>query len=74
MQGPDFTYLTNNYVEALGLEPFLYAHKDLIYVDVAIAPGVKLLNVPMVGRDFAVVYNHCLYFREPDGLAWTRRT
>lgn len=72
MQGPHFNYLTNSYVEALGLEPFLHRRPEPMYVDMQIAPGMKLLNVPMAAYDHAVVYNHALYLREPDGKAWSR--
>ncbi len=74
LQGPHFEYLTNSYVNWLGLEPFMYVHPDPVYIDVQIADGIKLLDVPMTSMDFAVVYNHALYLREPDGLAWSRKT
>lgn len=73
MQGPDFTHLTRSYVEYLGLKPFLHERPKPVLADVQIAPGVKLRDVPMVAHDWVVVYNHGLYFREPDGLAWSRR-
>lgn len=73
MQGPFFQYLTNSYVEALGLEPFLYRHKDPVLLDVPIGPGLKLFNVPFTGFDWAVVYNHGLYLRSLDGLSWDRK-
>jgi hypothetical protein len=69
MQGPHFEYLTRSYVAALGLEPFLYQHQEPIVVWTEYSPAPKI----MTGYDFAVVYNHALYFRAPDGLSWDRK-
>lgn len=67
MQGPHFTYLTRSYVEWLGLEPFPYYHPDPICIWVGENATKPLL---VQGIDTAVVYNHALYLRERDGLAW----
>ena len=63
LQGPHFKHLTDSYVKALGLEPFLYWHRESYAVWVP-------EPVQMRGADFAVVYNHALYLRSLDGLSW----
>lgn len=72
MQGPHFDFLTNSYVEALGLEKFVYEHSEPV-VAFFISEGAMK---PLAMRGFAeaVAYNHGLYLREADGLAWSRRT
>lgn len=72
MQGPHFEHLTNNYVQALGLEPLLRKRPEPVYVDMQIAPGVKLLDVAMTAFDRVVVYNHALYTQALDKLSWER--
>jgi hypothetical protein len=72
MIGPHFNYLTNSYVEALGLEPWMRPRPEPVHVDMQIAPGVKVLGLPMTALDYVVVYNHALYARALDGLSWDR--
>jgi hypothetical protein len=72
MQGPHYDYLTNQYVEALGLESWMHPRSEPVYLDMPIAPGVKLLGIPMIAYDRVVVYNHALYARSNDGLSWDR--
>jgi hypothetical protein len=72
MNGPHFNYLTNAYVEALGLEPWMRERPEPTYVDMQIVPGIKLCGVPMRGFDRVVVYNHMLYAQALDGLSWDR--
>lgn len=71
MQGPHFKYLTRSYVEWLGLEHFPYQRPNWTCVFV---PENAPKPVTMVGFDICVVYNHALYMREPDGLAWVLRS
>lgn len=70
MQGPHFRYLTNSYVEALGLEKFPV---DSGPVTVTYVSEHARYPVPYRGFDICVVYNHGLYVREYDGLAWSVR-
>lgn len=71
MNGPHFKYLTNAYVEARGMEQFPVERREPI---IACFPSDgKLIPVPYRAFDVAVVYNHGLYMREYDGLAWSRR-
>lgn len=72
MQGPHFRYLTHSYVVALGLDPLPYEHPEPVAVWLQFAGGVRVRRY-MRGYDLAVVYNHALYLREPDGLAWRRK-
>lgn len=72
MIGPDYTYLTNSYVEWLGLEPWLRPRPEPVYIDMPIAGGIKFLDVPMTAMDWVVVYNHALYFRSNDARSWER--
>jgi hypothetical protein len=68
MQGPHFIHLTNAYVEALGLEKFVYQHSGR-YSCVFITED-SVLPFEARGFDLAVAYNHCLYLRASDGLSW----
>lgn len=72
MQGPHFEHLTNSYVEALSLESWLRTRPEPVYVDMEVAPGIKLLDVPMTALDRVVVYNHALYAQSFDKLSWER--
>ncbi len=41
--------------------------------ETAVRVGDDVVVKLMTGYDAAVVYNHGLYLREPDGLAWSRK-
>lgn len=68
MQGPHCKYLTHSYVLHLGLDPFPLQRQDVtvVWID-----ETELIPLQLKAFDLAVVYNHMLYIREPDGLAWT---
>ena len=68
MNGPNWKYLTNQYVEARGMEQFPVRRLNpfLVHVEGFLRPTL------MHGFDICVVWNHALYAREPDGLAWSR--
>lgn len=70
MQGPHYEYLTNSYVEWLELEVFPFIHPEPVCVWV---PEFAVKPVSMTAVFEAVVYNHALYLRERDGLAWSRK-
>jgi ribonucleotide reductase beta subunit family protein with ferritin-like domain len=69
MTGRHYEYLTNSYVQAMGMEPFL--HERTLPTAVWV-PEFAAKPVTMRAFFWAVVYNHTLYFREADGLAWSR--
>lgn len=73
LQGPSFKYLTKSYVEWLGLEPHLHfvGHISMCYW--ISENATKPVTQDYDAYEYAVVYNHALYFREPDGLAWVRK-
>lgn len=69
MQGRHYKYLTNAFVEWLGLKSFVYEHPHP-FLCVWVSENAQK-PMTMRGFDRAVVYNHGLYLREPDGLAWS---
>lgn len=66
MIGKHYKYLTNSYVEAMGMEKFPVDRGNFeVWI------GDALYPTTMRGFDVCVAYNHALYVREPDGLAWS---
>jgi hypothetical protein len=71
MTGRHYEYLTNNYVQAMGMEPFLHQRPRPVTATFIAEDGC-FPAVQMYAYDLVVVYNHTLYAREYDGLAWSR--
>ena len=70
MQGPHFTYLKNEYVEALGLETFPVQRPSVV---VCYVSENAVMPVTYEAFDVGVVYNHGLYVREHGGRSWKWR-
>ena len=70
MLGRHYRYLTNSYVEEMGMEKFVVDRGPVV---VGFVSENGVMPVPYRAFDLCVAYNHGLYVREPDGLAWSIR-